>query len=96
MAGKVKCIVCGTEYDYCPNCAEFKDAPSWLAEYDTENCKDIWLTLNQFAFNHITKEQALDVLKDKDLSKSKEYPADLQRVLARLYDKKKKETKNGD
>lgn len=95
MAAKIKCIVCGTEHEYCPNCAEYKDAPTWLAEYDTENCKDIWYILNQFAFGHITKEKALDALKDKDLSLKKNYPADLQGVLARLYDapEKKKATK---
>jgi len=90
---KFKCTVCGAEYDYCPTCAEYRYAPTWMAEYDTENCKDIWLTLNKFAFGHITKDEALETLKDKDLSKQKEYPEDLKRVLAKLNETSEKKKK---
>ena len=97
---KIKCALCGKEYEYCPNCAEFKYAPSWKAEYDTENCKDIWLTINKFAFNHITKEEALNELKNKDLSLKKLYPADVQKVLAKIqettFGKVKKEVAKND
>ena len=63
------CYVCGKAYRFCPNCAEFAGAPTWMNEVDTEECENIYLTLNAFWFNHITKEQANETLKGVNLNK---------------------------
>lgn len=63
------CYVCGKAYRYCPNCAEFAGAPSWMNDCDVEECETIYLTLNAFWFNHLTKEQAFEKLQGIDLNK---------------------------
>jgi len=63
------CYTCGKEYRYCPNCADFAGAPDWMNEYDSEDCKKIFDTLNPFWFGYITKEQANEMLKGIDLNK---------------------------
>ena len=64
-----KCFVCGNEYRYCPHCAEFAYAPSWMDMYDTEECKTIDRVLGSFWFKHITKDQAIEKLKGINLNK---------------------------
>lgn len=63
------CYVCGAAYRYCPNCAEFAGAPTWLNLYNTEDCKTIDETLNAFWFGHLTKDEADEKLKGIDLGK---------------------------
>ena len=65
----MKCSVCGTAYRFCPNCAEFAGAPSWMNEYDSKECETIYLTLNAFWFKHLTKDQAEEKLAGIDLGK---------------------------
>jgi len=63
------CYVCGKAYRYCPNCAEFASAPTWLNMYDAEDCKDIDETLNAFWFGHLTRDEANEKLKGINLGK---------------------------
>lgn len=63
------CYVCGKSYRYCPNCAEFADAPTWLNMYDEEECFTIDNVLNAFWFGHITKDEANEKLKGINLGK---------------------------
>lgn len=41
MAHLRKCIVCGTEYDYCPKCGKNAGEPGWKISFDKEVCKDL-------------------------------------------------------
>ena len=65
----MKCYVCGKENKYCPNCAEFANAPSYLQMYDSEECQKIDMTLNKFWFNHLSKDQAKELLAGCNLGK---------------------------
>ena len=67
MAHLRNCILCGTEYDYCPRCDETR--PTFYLKYCGENCRDISLILNRYAFKHLTKEEAAEELSKCDLSK---------------------------
>lgn len=42
MANNRKCIVCGTEYSYCPSCTQDRKKPKWMSRFDKEDCKDIF------------------------------------------------------
>lgn len=62
------CILCGTKYTYCNNCAEFDHLPYWMICYCSRNCKDIFDTLSAYNMKQITKDKARDILSKCDLS----------------------------
>ena len=62
------CILCGTRYTYCNNCAEFSHLPIWMLCYCSKNCKDIFDTLSSYSMKHITKEEAKNILNKCDLT----------------------------
>lgn len=103
MAHERKCMICGKEYRYCPRCDEFKSMPTWMLEFDGENCRKIYYDIvNPFAFKHITKEEAAERLKACDLSKKDSFKPEIKAIIDRLIsapvavenkdDKEKKET----
>ena len=63
-----KCIVCGSEYNYCRSCPKDAKKETWYALYDDENCKNISQALTDYNFNKITKEEAKDMLLNCNLS----------------------------
>ena len=56
------CHTCGKEYEYCPNCRSFESRPKWMANWDCEECKDIWKILVRYNTEHISKEEVKAVL----------------------------------
>ncbi len=63
-----KCVLCGNEYEYCPNCTKDRNKPTWYKLFDCENCHGIFNALNDYNFNLITKEDAQNILDKYDLS----------------------------
>lgn len=86
MAHERKCTICGKQYEYCPRCKQYENMPTWYLIYDSENCKHLYETVNKFAFNHITKEEAIEELKDIDMTNKNEYPKDIQTVLDQIFE----------
>ena len=85
MAHERKCTICGKEYRYCPRCDEFKSMPTWMLEFDSENCRKIYYDIvNPFAFKHITKEEAAGRLKTCDLSSKDSFSAEIKSVIDQL------------
>lgn len=70
MARMRKCICDGTEYEYCPDCTKFSNAPTWKASFCSEKCRNIYNTVEKFAFKYIDAETALEMLKENGLKKS--------------------------
>lgn len=52
------CLTCGKAYSYCPNCTEDELKPTWMALYDTENCREIFNTLTEYNAGIITAKVA--------------------------------------
>lgn len=76
MAHIRKCVLCGSEYDYCPRCDETK--PTFYLKYCSDNCNNISLILNKFAFKHLTDKEAASELAKCDLSSLDKYSAKMQ------------------
>ena len=36
------CYLCGDKYEYCPTCTQDKFKPTWMVEFHSENCKNIF------------------------------------------------------
>ena len=66
MAHERKCTVCGATYEYCPRCKEYASEPKWKLNYCSEDCKEVFNTIDKFIFKHISADDA-----KKILSKSK-------------------------
>ena len=61
MAHLRNCEICNAVYDYCPHCDDTK--PTFYLKYCSENCRDIDITVNKYAFKHITREEASRILR---------------------------------
>lgn len=68
MARIRTCIIDGKKYKYCPRCAEYINEPSWKMIYCSDNCKDIDIIVNEYSFDHLTKDEAKEKLENCDLS----------------------------
>ena len=86
-----KCICCQDKYNYCPNCSR-KDAlePSWKAEFCSETCKDLWLTLTKFGMDILTKSEAQSIISELDLKSIDTYVPCVQRDYAKVMTEDKK------
>lgn len=63
-----KCIVCGTEYSYCPSCRADMKKPTWMVRFDKEDCKEIFETGCAFEEGKIDAAQASSKLQGKKLN----------------------------
>ena len=63
-----KCVLCGKEYEYCPNCPKDSRKPLWHKLYHSENCRNIFEALNNYNFKLATKEETQEILSKCDLS----------------------------
>lgn len=62
MAHERICTVCGTQYQYCRRCSQYKDLPSWKMAYCSSPCRETYLAINKYEFKHITAEDALETI----------------------------------
>ena len=63
-----KCVCCGKEYYFCPSCSSSAKEPSWKTIYCSNNCRKVFMTVTDFNYKEITKEQAVENLKKCDLN----------------------------
>lgn len=68
MAQNRKCVLCGKEHEYCPNCPSDKNKALWHKLFCSENCKNIFNALNDYNFKIIAKKEAQEALSKCDLT----------------------------
>lgn len=73
MSDTRKCIVCGKEYDYCPNCIRYIRLPRWMFSYHDENCRKIGAALNDYKAKNKTPIEVKRMLEQADLSKKETF-----------------------
>lgn len=86
------CVLCGKEYHYCPSCYKDKDLAPWHIIYCSDNCKDVFETLNDYNFKKISKQIAKQQLSKCDLSKLEEYSDGSKDLISEIMGKDKKKT----
>lgn len=62
MSEKRKCLCCGKEYDYCPNCG--KASTPWKFNFDTEACKELFNIISAYNMK-IANDDAIQKILDK-------------------------------
>ena len=62
------CIICKTQYYYCPNCGSDAAKPTWYFIFDGKNCHDIYEVCTQYRDKEISAEDAYKLISKLDLS----------------------------
>ena len=88
-----ECLTCGTQYSYCPNCN--RKEPSWMADFHSENCKNIFQICTQFNVGLLTKEGAQEALKECDLANKENFKACIKRDFSNIFDVEEQPKKRG-
>lgn len=67
-----KCLICQTEYYYCPSCEEARTGrrgfETWRVVAHDKNCRDILEILQKHSLEEITVDEAKEMLQKCDLS----------------------------
>ena len=79
-----ECYLCGSQYNYCPTCSQDRTKPAWMAEFHSENCKDIFDICTRFNMQLLTKEEAVKALEKCDLSNKLNFRPSVQNTLSNL------------
>ena len=91
MAHERKCTVCGTTYSYCPRCKQYAADPIWKMNYCSQDCKDLYSTVDKFIFKHISAEDAKKALSGNKVQVKND---ELKKIIASIYVSEDKEKKN--
>ena len=79
------CYLCGQDYQYCPTCSQDRMKPSWMAEFHSENCKNIFDICTRFNMKLLTKEEAKVALEQCDLTNKANFKDYVQRDLKNIF-----------
>lgn len=78
------CYLCGESYQYCPTCSQDRTKPAWMAEFHSENCKNIFDICTRFNMKMFTKDEAKEAIEQCDLSNKENFRPSVQRTLSNL------------
>ena len=80
-----ECYLCGESYKYCGSCSQDLVKPSWMAEFHSENCKNIFDICTRFNMNMMSKTEAQEVLNSCDLSNKDNFKSYVKRDLEAIF-----------
>lgn len=80
-----KCIVCGSEYEYCPSCNKYSNMPRWKFNFDLENCKNIFMIASAYNSKTITSDEARAQFEACDLSNKDSFSASVINVIKEVF-----------
>lgn len=91
MVKNRKCLCCGEEYKYCPDCSRADQlSPSWKAQFCSEPCMTLWLTLTRYNMTRLSKSEAKEIISSLNLKPIDVYAACVQRDYAKVMESDKK------
>lgn len=80
-----ECYLCGESYQYCGSCSQDRMKPSWMAEFHSENCKNIFDICTRFNMGMMSKEEAQVAIIDCDLTNKDNFKSYVQRDLEVIF-----------
>ena len=81
-----ECYLCGTKYRYCNTCSQDRIKPSWMSEFHSENCKNIFDICTRFNMNKMSKTEAQNALIECDLSNQSNFKSYVQHDLEVIFE----------
>lgn len=86
MAARTReCYLCGEKYRYCPSCSQDKYKPAWMANFHSEDCKNIFQICTDFNLGIKTKHEAQVALEQCDLSNKENFKSYVQYDLGNIF-----------
>lgn len=86
MSNKRKCILCPShEYEYCGKCKPKEIIETWRYIFDSENCRDVYKILENFAGNKISATEANKLLLQYNVPDVNEVHPSLRKNLEDIY-----------
>lgn len=82
MSKERKCLFCGKEYLYCPNCKDYSLYPTWMFNFDTEKCRDLYKTIGGYNIGVRTIEDVKATLDKHGVTDYSIFPKALQEKLS--------------
>ena len=84
MRGERKCVLCGTQYIYCPHC---KDDPkeTWRFLYCSDNCRDVYHIIELWIAKKLTSVQARNQLEKCTLPPMEDIKEALRKNIEQIY-----------
>lgn len=92
MKHNKKCCVCGDSYYYCTGCVN--KSPAYMVSFCCENCRSIYNAVAGFNMGDYTKEEAVELLKQCDLSKQESFSKLMRESIDKILDAPKQEIKS--
>ena len=80
-----ECYLCGTDYKYCSTCSQDKMKPTWMSEFHSENCKNIFDICTRFNMKLMSKSEAQEALSTCDLSNKANFKLYVQRDISEIF-----------
>lgn len=81
-----KCLICQTEYEYCPSCAEHRKLPAWRSIFDSDKCLNIYNVIVEFRENRMSAKVASKKLKALGVSDNYDnYSESTIKILNRIF-----------
>lgn len=78
------CAVCGVKYKYCPTCQRDIGKPTWMQQFHSENCKNIFKICTDYNLKKISKKEAQEQLSSCDLTNRDNFAPYVQRDLKEI------------
>ena len=88
-----KCYLCGEKYKYCPTCSQDRMKPTWMSEFHSESCKDIFDICTRYNMGLMSKAEAKEALSNCDLSNKGNFKSYVQTDLDNIFADDKEKTK---
>ena len=80
MAIKRKCVCCGKEYEFCPNCMKKAD-PAWMTTFDSEVCKDLFNIVSAYNMKKVGKVRVQAFLAEHNITDFNKFTEPIKKVL---------------
>ena len=90
-----KCYLCEESYKYCPTCSQDRIKPTWMSEFHSENCKNIFDICTRFNVQLMSKQEAQDALNACDLSNKENFKSFVKRDLENIFAEDEQKPKRG-
>lgn len=91
MASNRQCLACKTGYSYCPSCSRVdKLAPAWKAQFCSEDCMTLWMTLTRYNMDRLSKSEAKEIISSLNLKPIDVYVDCVKRDYNKVFEPEKK------
>ena len=79
------CLTCGKTYTYCSSCSQYAHLPLWMTEFHDDNCRQIFNIVSRYAMGKISAGDALEQLKNCDVSGVDNFQNNVSKYLTELW-----------